>query len=188
MIQEEEFYDSVPSQVAEDVRRPDSIAQLYASGKRVIDNLQTLIDCDSFLVNIERKLRGERLDPNTGEYSKVAEPLMNDQGVEAIMTELNFRINSNFILTNFKPEDVFRIAKEVRLSLINLIYLNGSLYGIDPSMRTNVVLMIDHEVFAMLKRSENKTTINLLQQTITRVENQISELRNRGGMFGMQRV
>lgn len=175
MMQEYQQY-----QEEDPYQQAQTIPQLYASQKKIVDMLTVLIDCQSFLDDIEHKLRGEKLDYSKGqrgEYVSSGEPLMNDKGVQAIMSELSFRITPNFILTNFDLADVYRIAREFRLTMINTIFLNTHHYGIDPSRKTNVVLMLDHAVFAMLKRSQDKTTIKLLQETITKVESQITEQR-----------
>lgn len=170
----------------------NSVPQVYSASKKLADMLNTLLDCDSWLEQIEHKLRGERWNPHLDEHNReigfeqIADPLMNGKGVESIMTELRFRINPNFILTNLTEKDVFRIAKETRQGIINLIFLNGRNYGIDPSRRTNIVNMIDHEIFAMLKRSQDKTTIKLLQETVNIVQSSHQEQqRPNKKMFGI---
>ena|SRR3990167_3559492 len=164
----------------------ETVGSAFSQTKRIIDTLQTLLDCDSFLGDIEHQLRGEMWDHSSHSWNRRHKSLLSDTGVEVVMTQLRSRINVNFILSNFGDEDVRQMALETKSGLLDIFLTQHHKLGISTTEEATMLSdMIDHSVFAMFRRSLNQTTINLLKETVSRIENVAEEKKTPKKFFNI---
>lgn len=126
--------------------------------------IQWQLELDNILERIEHLFRGSVLKENkdTGELEYVVPEdkdlvIMNEYGVQLIMNILNFYLNRNTILSNYKEERVYEILRDLGEELADLIYINYEKMGLDSiqkKSRSNVLVMnILHMVESAYNRS-----------------------------------
>ena len=131
------------------------------------------LDLDEVINELELSLKGMVFDPSRKRWVQRYKPRANEEGISSVMTEVRSRLNKNFILTNLEDSDIKRIMIEINTAIINKIILCRKEMGIDKTDIESIVDMIDHAVFATLKRAEKGHTLHAIS-TITRRYEQVS--------------
>ena len=91
-----------------------------------------------------------------------------------------------FPLSNFGDEDVRQMALETKSGLLDIFLTQHHKLGISTTEEATMLSdMIDHSVFAMFRRSLNQTTINLLKETVSRIENVAEEKKTPKKFFNI---
>jgi len=85
------------------------------------DFTKSLYETDDMLVQIDHFLRG-KIKNAEGEFIKVYEPIMSEEGINLLIGDLRFHINKVTFLSNLREEDVWRIALESRKMIIRWLY------------------------------------------------------------------
>lgn len=116
---------------------------------------------------IKHNLLGETLDPNTNNYIKSDTPLINKEGADAIATILRSHLNSAVVQGNTTEDIVYKICLQIKLSIVDLIYLKYQDFQLDFSNWDILIDSVDHPCFLFLSRTiEDKERIH--HSTVTR--------------------
>ena len=135
----------------------------------------TLTNPEDDLYNVELKLRcmviGEDNKPRS-----VGKPLLNEVGLNNVLTQLQAAVSRNTFLTNLDEKNVFKITKLVARTLAIDLMINKKTYDIDSDTTCYII----HEIcciaaFTALNRpkgeGERKFWKGTQQEITTRMEN-----------------
>lgn len=111
------------------------------------------IQNDAIIKELERLFRGLEYDVNKKKYIVVGEPLMNEDGVRAILSLVKFYTSKLFKLGWLKEEDVRRMARDIRKRVNILLAFNYKKYGIQKNRIPLISSLIDHSVYITLRSS-----------------------------------
>lgn len=102
--------------------------------------LKLRLDTNSLLKDIEVFLKGTKLEKTLDEKGntvfqeiKVGSPLMNDEGVQAIINYLRLTISPHTVQGNFTDDDYRRFVAEMDTNLSCNIMINIDRWGIDEN-------------------------------------------------------
>lgn len=151
----------------------------------VTDNfMQYRLDSSDIIEEILHYLRGEVWDPKHKNYVKKYERLCNDDGINAIASVLYSHLNKNIYTSDLEEEDINRIAREIRIAIAMLVSLYYHEFGIDEKYRKLIILEVDHQVYAALRRALEGGERNLIGRSVTRVET-VQQLPERKSLFSI---
>lgn len=121
------------------------------------DLIKWQIDGTDLLEVLLHNLKREFFDYENQQWIQVENqpPMLNDKGVYDILSMLQPRLHKILSLTNLESKDVNRMAKEIRNNVIEKLYLNYDLYECQKSDLTTIVNIVDHLVYAVLRKSFN---------------------------------
>ena len=147
------------------------------------------LDPKEILFQIECYLRGIAFD-NKGLAIQKYKPLLNEDGICAVMTTLRAHLNKYITLSNLAKEDVLRIARDVRFEITELLYYNWYNYGLIQDNKYNhgqyipnianmdmVLDVVDHNVYPNLRRALDAGERNAMR-TVMRFIQSISDKTN----------
>lgn len=133
------------------------------------------------LNEMEMILRGEFKDEKTGKLIKKVRPLMNDKGIQKMITYCRGIINTNTVISFLDNNEIRKIMNELSDDLVDDLSLNWKEYGItskpDLDYINNIVLVM---MFLSLKRCLQGGERNFLGKTT-------SEILNSKSGFGSQK-
>src|SRR3990167_5615447 len=163
--------------------------QEYSHGENVMfgNNMPDLtrwtLDSSDVIDEVEHKLRGEIWDNSSERYIKKYDELLNDKGINIMMSILHTHLTKNFKLTVLAEHEVLAISKAVRKDIIKLLFIYYKEYGAEKSKLSLIVNMVDHPIFVHLKSALNGETLKFLKTAEHRVDHVQSVQRetNEGG-------
>jgi len=129
-----------------------------------------MLDNTDILAGIEHALRGQVYDEKTGEFKQVYTPLLNDDAVNKLMAHIAPRFNQNIILSFLSEAEIKVIAGESNQAVIDFLVLCFSDLKIKKSDLTTIRMIVDHNIFTMLKRAENGKALNAITTTARHIE------------------
>ena len=135
-------------------------------------------------------------DPGTGEIrerwvtSKGTKPLMNDEGIMFVVSEIRSMCNKNTYFSNLEEKRVFDICRFTSISITNNIYSKLKRFGIqDTILADNIVEKINNTMELALRRAMGAKERSGLLKTFTTSENiqsiPKSQQQGSGGFFGL---
>lgn len=144
-------------------------------------------ELDDVLQRIENFLRGRVLNPENGKYRKMYEPMMNDQGINHVMSDLSAHLHKGVFLSNLGREDVNRKMRDFLREFTDWLYRTYDKYEIDPSNMGRICEMMDSCIFtALMKPMDDKERTHRGQLiSINKNENTMIDgsRRKRFGLF-----
>lgn len=159
--------------------------------------LQYQIESNEIIDEIEHLLKGEALNYNQGSgdinwVSKgIGRPLINDKGINSVVTILKSHLTKIFVLSDFEEEDVRNITISVGENIIDELYFNWEEYEVpSPSAASMIVNIITHTVYATLRKGYLGNYLKFLKtaQRITEVQTFSEGQKNNQGMpMGMDK-
>ena len=115
---------------------------------------------DSIMLGLEGK---EEVSP--GQFKRVGEPVLNEEGLSKIRFQLRSLINQSTVLSHLELEDVGRIAEQFGNNITDELTLNWKRYGIkDKAMLDSIHDAIVIPTFLALKRAEGQNEKNWLSK------------------------
>jgi len=133
--------------------------QLYDALESINDNdlLSTTLDSSYLLVELENKLKGriQVWDDNKQslEWQQLTAPVMNDEGINAVLQEVMVRTGRDMILANLDANEVRSRMKRLIINVTCMIMAKSNSFGIDRVRRSNVCDMIYSIVHNHMTRS-----------------------------------
>lgn len=156
------------------------------------------LDPEEVIDEISHRLKGEETNSD-GDwfFPEHATPLVNEQGIKIILTILRSHLPKNQTLANLKRNDIIRMARSIRLNIIEIIHEGWEKFGIldnesseepDLSICDQIVLLIDHNIFSNLTRAEDGAESKLIR-TVYRSHDQqqlekLTQTSQGSGFFG----
>lgn len=114
------------------------------------------------LDDIEQKLRGKRMDYD-GQYKKISEPLMNEQGIGRMLFLVSSIVNQNTILSHLESQEIGKLITKIGDDIVDDLVLNWYRYGIkDKMLLDHIVDVILIPSFMALKRAWKQNEKNWL--------------------------
>jgi hypothetical protein len=121
------------------------------------ENIRWLFDYEFLYTQIEAYLRGEALiyNPKYESYTrkKVSEPLLNDKGIQEVMTLVRSQINMLGALSYYDEERVYLICKYLHIDLANLLFINAEEFDVKPHKIPIICDVVINNVEHNLRRS-----------------------------------
>ena len=112
------------------------------------------MDPKDILKDIENALKGRRFDEKEGKYIDSKDPLMNENGVMAIMNLImKSRINRNAFLTNLDSIEVRFILKKLLKDLADKLFMDYELYDINENNLNLIIDLVEDTVLFSLNRA-----------------------------------
>lgn len=122
-------------------------------------SLRYQIETSNILEELEHGLKAEVpiLDQNTNTISwqkpKGVEPLINQRGVNNVITLLRIRLTKIFVLSELEQESIEWMTINLGQTLIDDLYFNWAEYGIkDTAAASMIVALVCDTVFATLRK------------------------------------
>lgn len=130
------------------VRTSPYASPMYNYGSSIV----TLTSPDDELYKMEMSLKGLRED-DRGNVVKVGEPLLNTDGINSVMSQVQALMSRVSIMSNFDKYDVPAILDFLGDTLAKDLMLNRVDYGIvSPSVRDKVYFLVLASAWTALKR------------------------------------
>ena len=126
----------------------------------------------SFFDQSKKQLKKEKSKETITYSIKKSEPqrMVNEIGLRVISTRLRSYLNKNVILSNFDNEMIKRMALENSIDIIKLLYMSYDKFAIEKSNLTNVLRIIDINVYASLLRAKEGFFVDHLSTTQRYIE------------------
>ena len=133
----------------------DPSSQYPQQGIRISDDvIKWQLEPLAVLVEIEYYLKGFYFDDKTKCWKQTGHSLMNDVGVNTIITYLRSGpLNKNVVQGNFDGKTVRQQVLNMKVALIGLFFSNWRNYNIDKTNLPMIVDMISIQVYAFLSRT-----------------------------------
>ena len=137
----------------------------------VKENLQKFVlEADDIIQIIEHSLKGEVFDDKKGKWVQRYTPILKHEAVSKIMSSIATRFNRNIILSDFERDDVMQMATENRSAIISLLAYQFSSLGIHKEDLDTIVILIDHNYYAQLRRALGSQALKALTTVSRHVE------------------
>ena len=164
----------------EEQRTETYVAEDIPTGYLHPDFMIWQLETSDILDELTHLLRGEFREGD--KWVRRGERLMNEEGIRMIVTIVGSHLTKDKVLTDLDEEDIKRIAKEVRDDVVDLLTLKWKEYEIDKAHLSIIVDIVDHFVYANLRRSKEGRTIDYLKPMIKRIETVKAE-KEKGGFL-----
>lgn len=145
------------------------------------------LETDNLSARIELNLLNQVIEQDqvTGEYKRVQkdDPLMNEKGVQAVLTLIRPHTDKNTILSNLTDFEIGLTMVEIRSKLALMLGRNYELFGAKKDKLPIITTIVINPIWASYKRAANETTLAYLGKTQQIQEIRRTEEGDRGGFI-----
>ena len=129
------------------------------------------------LYRFELFLRRLKVDSegNLVKLSDTTRPMLNDMGVNDILSCMSSVINRSIALSNLEEWEVYLLLEQTSFSIITLLTFNGYLYGVAESDRQAICASARNFTYAFLKRAYHEGDKRFFSKTVVQ---SFSETKN----------
>jgi len=121
------------------------------------EDIRWLFNYEFLYAQIEAYLRGEALiyNPKYESFTrkKVSEPLLNERGIQEVMTLVRSHINMLGALSYLDEERIYLICKYLHIDLARLLFINAEEFGMEPHKLPIICDIVLNNVELNLRRS-----------------------------------
>ena len=121
------------------------------------EDVRWLFNYEFIYTQIEAYLRGEALiyNPKYESFTrkKVSEPLLNERGIQEVMTLVRSHINMLGSLSYLDEERIYLICKYLHIDLARLLFINAEEFEIEPHKLSIICDIVLNNVELNLRRS-----------------------------------
>jgi hypothetical protein len=121
------------------------------------EDVRWLFNYEFIYTQIEAYLRGEVLiyNPKYESFTrkKVSEPLLNERGIQEVMTLVRSHINMLGSLSYLDEERIYLICKYLHIDLARLLFINAEEFEIEPHKLSIICDIVLNNVELNLRRS-----------------------------------
>ena len=121
------------------------------------EDVRWLFNYEFLYTQIEAYLRGEALiyNPKYESYTrkKVSEPLLNERGIQEVMTLVRSHINMLGSLSYLDEERIYLICKYLHIDLARLLFINAEEFEMEPHKLSIICDIVLNNVELNLRRS-----------------------------------
>lgn len=148
------------------------------------EHLKYVLNTDDVIVRMEEYLRGIRFDRERGSYIQISRKKVSEECISDIISLLFSGNSRGFILSEYDPEEIFRILSTKQNILVKRFIENSKEYSSgDVPLTAGEIRFIVNEVIdilgAALKRAKYGMGIKVLRDTF-----KTSEVSTAGGQGG----
>jgi len=145
MMGEDQPFEGQESIVEETSVNPER--QMYGEGRWELE-------FQDILESIMHKLRGESFNYVEDKWEKVPDTaLVNEQGINALMTLIEGKVNKNITLSNFNEEQISRRMEDFVITLLMHLFMKQAEWEIDTADLSSIREMIESNVEAVYFRA-----------------------------------
>jgi hypothetical protein len=145
------------------------ISTAYTESER---SLKYQLDIDEILDEIEHILKNEQrtFNPETGmvswEKPKYAKPLINEKGINRILSVARAYDPRSFALSDLEDDDIRKITRKAKDDIIIILEENYELFEIDGHGSASMIvdILVDR-IYTTLRRALMGRTLNYLRTT-----------------------
>lgn len=152
----------------EELLAQQSAQTIYDNGERT---LQYQLDSDSIIEEIEHILKSEQMSHDkhgqpVWTQKPNSKPLINDKGINTILTILRSHVTKIFILSDLEDEDIRNITRAVSEDLIDALYYNWDEWAVPTSAAASTIVdLVVNTVYATLRKGYRAQYLNFLKTT-----------------------
>lgn len=146
------------------------------------DNMIIQTSPEQIGVLLEHELRGESWDDREGKWKKTRKPLMNDEGVDKVITLVKQFLTQNSTLSNISDGMAKAQALAFGNALTDAIAVKAREWELDKAVRSALVIGLVCMIYNVLTRSIGKgamsdkemyaTTISSQEHTVLKMDNE----------------
>jgi len=164
-MNEEDHPTEVPSLI-DDVVRPRGTTSIQTNQDQIQDWYKIVKQTD-IVDELERKLRAEKFDVNTGEWymPEGVTPMVNNIGIQRIMAIVSSVLDINAVMNDFRPQEIDVMMWELMKEIVLLLRCKHKEFGIDKSMFKTVINLIDRTCYKALNRANMGSTQKFITST-----------------------
>jgi len=140
------------------------------------------LDLDEELRNIYYTLKG--IIPISGTKAVVGEPLLNDYGIQLVMTILRSYLHKGIVLSNLTDDDIREIAFWVGYDVATALMKEAEKTGVSDSKLELITDIVSDNVYATLRRARYGWTANSLKEQVRIEKVKIEERERARRWFG----
>lgn len=147
---------------------PTSITDVYDAPKFSIDGQTTqwLFNPEQELMDLQRTLRGQFFNTELNRIVTRHEArLVNDEGVDAILSLVKTHLYKHVSLSNFSREEINEIVADVTMALIDKLELEWKKYEMKKTDLTTVRIVVENTIRANLLRALKGAAASGLRDT-----------------------
>jgi hypothetical protein len=144
------------------------------------------LDPNEILCDLQHDLRGEMFDKSQRRWIQVGDKLLNDKGINTIISHCKTIINKNAFLSNLDDAYIHEIVLDLTNNLTVLMSVNYDDWGIDPSKAymSQIIEKTRVYIFLGLRRALNESEKKFISR-IESVQRHIQEQPERKKRFGI---
>jgi len=117
------------------------------------------------LVEIEHQLRGEIYDSEDDKWIDKKSPLLNEKGINGVMSILKSIVNTNCILSNLSEKRIQLIIENVGKNIADLLLIEFEDYGVKKSNLSTIVFLCCNMCYFALMRGYDEGERKFLKTT-----------------------
>lgn len=115
-----------------------------------------MTDPNKLLVKLEYSLKGVR-ETDAGEIEQIGSPLMNQKGINSVMSQIRALVNQNTIMSNFENREIPILTDFLADTLAKDLMINRVTYSIkSKEARDTIYFIAISTAYACLKRGFNQ--------------------------------
>jgi len=185
MQEPQQPYNEVPVQAGiQEVNERQSYSMLDNNTSPEL--VRELINNGDFLERVAHLLKGEIWSESRNRWIQITKPYGNEEFINDVLLILHTHTGQEVILSNLEDDDVHNITYDIVNRIIELIYYKGKEQGIDRARRSEIVSIINNQVYLALRRAYKQGEKDFLGRSVTHRENIVNseKVRNkRTGLF-----
>jgi hypothetical protein len=151
------------------------------------EDVRWLFNYENLYAQIEAYLRGEALiyNPKYESYTrkKVSEPLLNEKGVQEVMTLVRSHINMLGALSNYDEERIYMLCRHLHIDLANLLFINAEEFGVQPHKIPIVCGIVMNNIEHNLRRSIGAMGMKSVTVSERIIETRVEPKKKKWGLF-----
>lgn len=142
---------------------PSELVTLLLDATMVIEGIRHRLKGEIQMMRFVKDSEGNDV-PYTA-YEKIGAEVMNDKGVEMVVSVVSGYINPESTFTTLDDEEIYKITRALDKNLNALFYSKGTEYDMDRNYKTITKDMICDICFCALKKSKDKALMEALTKS-----------------------
>ena len=139
--------------MADNEERPVQVPAYQSVMNSYNGSIILLTDPEDVLERLRYTLEGKEINGN-GELIHIGEPLMNDNGINRVMSLVRTTVNRGVFLSDFKDAEIKSLMDFLGDTLAKSLMTNRDNFGIsDDRIRDDIYFLVLFSCFAALKRA-----------------------------------
>jgi len=143
-------------------------------------SLHFQLDINDIIQEVEHNIKCEVYDGDNWKRPENIKPLLNQKGVNSVITTLRLRLSKIFVLSDFDEQDIYDMTRTVWNDIVDDFYLNWDEYGIrDTSAASYILHMVADSIYSTLRKGYRRNYLKFLSTTTNVQEMQHRAIQER---------
>ena len=152
------YNENIQASPSREAQQNPEIVKYQLETSELLENMRMLLLNEVFVQNTETGIV-------TRQTSKFGKRLMNEDGVQELLTIVRPHLDKNIILSNLTDDEISTTLIELRSKIALLLQRKYKDWEIDKEKLPTVMTTIINPIWSTLKRAANETTLNYLGKT-----------------------